>query len=159
MIDFLISDKSFNKDKIVEILTHYDDYFIPKISYRKNLIDYAKKLSSNATFILAKNKNSIVGFAAFYFNPAPQAAYLALIAVDNNFQGLGIGKSLIYKLIEYCTMHNSAGILLEMRAKNFKLLKFYHSMGFGIKEKFESSLNGEIKYHMYLPIKRIMNHE
>lgn len=152
MIDYLISDKSFNEDKIVEILTHFDVYFIPKISDRKNLIDYAKKLSSNASFIFAKDKNTIVGFVAFYFNSAPQATYLTLIAVDNNSQDLGIGKSMIYKLIEYCTTHNSAGILLEMRANNLNLLKFYKNMGFEIKEKFESSLNGETKYHMYLPI-------
>ncbi|SHJ73762.1 Acetyltransferase (GNAT) domain-containing protein [Tangfeifania diversioriginum] len=152
MIDFQISDKPFNEDKIAEILTHYDDYFIPKISDRKNIVEYARKLSSNATFILAKNKRKIVGFTAFYFNPVPKTTYLTLIATDRNLQGTGIGKSMIYKLIEFCTTHNSAGILLEMRANNLKLFNFYDSLGFEVKEKFSSSLNGETRYHMYLPI-------
>jgi ribosomal protein S18 acetylase RimI-like enzyme len=154
MIDFQIFDNAFNEDKITEILIHYDDYFIPKISDRKNIIEYARKLSANATFILAKNKKKIVGFTAFYFNPVPKTTYLALIATDRNFQRLGIGKSMIYKLIEYCTTHNSAGILLEMRANNLNLFNFYNSLGFEVKEKFYSSLNGETRYHMYLPIKK-----
>lgn len=154
MLNYSIIDKSIGKDNVVEILTQYDSYFIPKISERNNLIEYAEKLASNATFIIAKKFNIIVGFAAFYFNPAPKSSYLTLIAVNKDFQGMEIGKSLINELILFCRTNNSAGILLEMRANDSKLINFYTKLGFVVSNKFKSPFNEEIKYHMNLRLRK-----
>ncbi|MDY0142786.1 MAG: GNAT family N-acetyltransferase [Bacteroidales bacterium] len=154
MLEYSIIDKSIGKDNVVEILTQYDSYFIPKISERNNLIEYAEKLASNATFIIAKKFNNIAGFAAFYFNQAPKSSYLTLIAVNKDFQGLGIGKSLINELILFCRTKNSTGIMLEMRANDSKLLNFYTKLGFEITEKFKSPFNEEVKYYMNLRISK-----
>jgi ribosomal protein S18 acetylase RimI-like enzyme len=159
MIDYFIYEKTINKEDILELLFYYDAYFIPKISDRINLEEYSKKLASNATFILAKKEEETIGFAAFYFNPIPQSTYITLLAVDYNFQRLGIGKSLVKKITEYCYANNSAGILLEMRADDSKLFKFYSDLGFKIKDKFESPLNGEAKYHMYLTLSKTLSNE
>lgn len=159
MTEYSVNLESVNEIEIRKLLFQYDTYFIPKISDRTNLEEYAKKLSTNATFILAKNKNTIVGFAAFYYNPAPQSTYLPLIAVDQDCQGLGIGRMLVEKMVNYCFINNSAGILLEMRADNSKLFKFYSDFGFTIKDKFISPLNGETKYYMFLSTSKNTNDE
>lgn len=159
MIDYYVDIESVDEGEIYKLLFQYDSYFIPKISERTNLEEYAKKLSSNATFILAKNKNIILGFAAIYYNPAPQSTYLPLISVNHDCQGLGVGRMLMVKIINYCNVNNSAGILLEMRADNLKLFKFYSDFGFKIRDTFVSPSNGETKYHMFLSTTRITNNE
>jgi|LSQX01.2.fsa_nt_gb ribosomal protein S18 acetylase RimI-like enzyme len=154
MINYSIFNKSVEKKEVAEILALYDSFFIPKISDRNNLVEFAEKLSKNATFIFAKKQKKIVGFAAFYFNASPKSSYLTLIAVDNRHQGLGIGKAIIEKMIEYCEKNESEGIMLEMRVRNKNLLDFYYSLGFEVKDKFTSTFNGETKLHLYFTCKK-----
>lgn len=102
MIDYLFLQKNTDTKIILDLLNEFNDYFIPRISDRVNLEEYAAKLSSNATLLVAKEGNINIGFSAFYFNPKPKDTYLSLIAVNHNYQKHGVGGGLIQKMIEHC---------------------------------------------------------
>jgi ribosomal protein S18 acetylase RimI-like enzyme len=150
MIDYIFFEKNSEPEIILEILNYFDSYFIPPISQRLDMNEFASKLASNATILLAKNKVKIAGFTAFYFNETPKFSYLTLLAVDLDFQGVGIGSIMVEKMISYCEQKLSAGIELEVRENNIPMLKVYKHFGFKIKDEFQSPFGNEKKYHLYL---------
>lgn len=152
MIDYCLFEKCLDSESIKNILLKYNHYFIPSLLNRVDADDYSKKLSNNSNILIAKQGETIIGFLAFYYNPFPKDSYVALLAVDQSVQNLGVGSSLVRRTINYCMEKGSSGILLEMRADNSPLLKFYKKLGFIVKEKFSSPYNDEIKFYLHLKL-------
>jgi ribosomal protein S18 acetylase RimI-like enzyme len=103
---------------------------------------------TNTTLIIAKNeKNKILGFATYYHN----WGFIHLLYVDPNYQNLGIGKSLINKIIQL-RKHNRHGntIRLLCALENKSAQKFYYKFGFEKKEIMKGNLSTCILF-MYNP--------
>tara|TARA_R100000935_G_scaffold9921_3_gene19910 strand:- start:7548 stop:8954 length:1407 start_codon:yes stop_codon:yes gene_type:complete len=100
--------------EIVDFLYSVDDDFIPKLSKRLNLNEYANKLNNNASFILAYNKNNIIGLAAVYDNDYKNlCAYLPIIGIKKEFRGQGIGKQLLDSLLNHLKKYKFQKLSLE----------------------------------------------
>jgi len=83
-------------------------------------------------FILAKEEDRILGFAAFEFNYAKKPkTKIHKIYILTTAQGKGIGKQLIDFIANEAKQRHQKGLILNVN-KNNKAIRFYESIGFSI---------------------------
>ncbi|MCW3787927.1 N-acetyltransferase [Plebeiibacterium sediminum] len=111
--------------------------FIPGDYWKNNKGAMAFEYLPNSETYLAIENGEIVGFVAMIEN------FLAAIFVDNQFQGQGIGKSLLNFV-----KHKRTRIKLNVYEKNRKSIDFYKSQGFIIKAISEEEKTCENEFLM-----------
>jgi ribosomal-protein-alanine acetyltransferase len=88
-----------------------------------------KELSlSFSRFIVAEVDGEIVGYLIAWI--IGDSCELNRIAVAPCIRKKGIGKKLLYELIDYCKSRNVKEIFLEVRESNLNAIKLYRSSGF-----------------------------
>lgn len=81
-----------------------------------------------AHYWVAQIGEALVGFAGFWL--VIDEAHITNIAVHPDYQGQGIGKSLMSKLIEDAASKGAVCATLEVRKSNEKAIRLYESLGF-----------------------------
>ena len=101
----------------------------------------SKKFSRFGKVIGILNENDeIMGFAAFYCNDeVSKKAYLSMIAVIGEYQGLGIGRKLLNIVENICRSCNMVMLQLEVNKDNFKAISFYRMNGYSMYEVYDKS--------------------
>ncbi len=125
----------YDDEKMYLFLKETDDYFIPALSARVNLKEWAKKISSNAVVFELVVDNSIIGIGATYYNDAPAFSFGTFVCVKKEYQKEMYGVDLIQRMIDYAKENGSAGFKCEVRKSNKPLVKFYKLLGFEIIEE------------------------
>src|SRR5208337_156443 len=89
MIEITITHNFY---QIYSVITSFDNRFPRPISSRINdLYDYSRKLAEKAFFFIAIDQEQAIGFAALYANDfVTLQAYLALIAISDDYHGKGV---------------------------------------------------------------------
>ena len=88
-----------------------------------------KELSlSFSWFIVAEVDGEVVGYLVAWI--VGDSCELNRIAVAPCMRSRGIGKRLLYELINYCKNRNVKEIFLEVRESNLNAIKLYGSSGF-----------------------------
>lgn len=150
-IEYILFSKSpICYEFVKQIIKSVDNDFIPPISYRTDILNYANKISENANVVVAFINKKPIGIVATYLNSKPEFSYLTFVGVLPCYRNLKIGKFLLLKSIENCKKNNSAGIRLEMNSNNNKLLLFYRSLGFVFENEFECPFSSIKKYVLCL---------
>ena len=140
MIDIYKSGE-LSKNIIYDLLKKNDSQFNPLLSSRLDLKHYSIKLSKNSTIITYTKLGKLMGFIAFYNNNhSLDFAYISLICVLQEFQGKGIGTTLLRECISFLKKGGIKAIKLEVDIQNISGLKFYNKFGFDIDEKKHQSL-------------------
>lgn len=107
--------------------------FLPPLSQRVNIREYAKKIYNNAHIILAEENDNkkIIGLAAFYENDnVNKIAFLSSINVKKEYSNKGIAKSLISKMIKIVKNNQFNSIQLDVFSKNVIAINLYEKYGF-----------------------------
>lgn len=98
-------------------------------------------LAANYECWVIEIAQEIIGFAILAVG-AGQAELLN-IAIENNYQGQGLGQRLLIHLIELAKNNKAVEIILEVRASNLPALNLYKKLKFqqiGIRKNYYSSL-------------------
>ncbi len=110
-------------ERVVEIanasLTEY---------YTKNLMMDLFQSWRDAFMVYTMHER-VIGFIAGGKFSRTEARIL-LLAVEDAFRGMGIGKALMNEFINLCRMHNIMSIRLEVRTDNREAIDFYARYGF-----------------------------
>lgn len=87
---------------IYSLLRIFEDAFSPKLSQQVgDLGEYAHQLACLGTVLTASRNEVLAGFAVLYVNDATCGeAYMALLAVLPDSQGIGVGSRLIAESCE-----------------------------------------------------------
>ncbi len=80
-------------------------------------------------FMVYTLNDRIIGFIAGGKFSRTEARIL-LLAVEDSFRGMGIGKALMNDFTSLCRMHNIMSIRLEVRTDNAEAIQFYNRYGF-----------------------------
>lgn len=99
-MDFIFS-KNISLPQLYNFLLKIDDSFIPKLSSRVELTEYAIKLFENAVIfsVLSVDKKDVIGAILLYCNDKEKKnAYIPIVGVLKEFRGLGITKILFGKV-------------------------------------------------------------
>ncbi|MBE5948037.1 MAG: GNAT family N-acetyltransferase [Lachnospiraceae bacterium] len=108
-----------------------DEAFLESIIKRKDYQNLFSKINKFAEFIVAYYRGELVGFSAMYANDKiDKTAYITLIAVRTEFQGIHIGEALIKKCEEIALKKEMVAIKLEVNKSNTRAISFYRKNGF-----------------------------
>jgi ribosomal protein S18 acetylase RimI-like enzyme len=112
-------------------LVKCDGNFIPPLSVKVVIKDYAKKLYSNAITFEAWSGDILVGLIAAYFNDtASNTGYITSVSVLKNCMGGGIAGKLMEACIEYAQQHGFNQIRLEVNSASDAAIQLYRKYGF-----------------------------
>jgi len=100
------------------------------------------EIDKNSTHFMAIIGNRIIGCGRGHFNSDTQAQ-IRYMAVDESFQGQGIGLRILKTLEDYLTGNGAKEIILKAREK---AVPFYEKQGYEIFEE-GKFLFGEIKHY------------
>lgn len=113
---------------ILNYLSENDNNFIPPLSSRVKLEEYAKKIYKHSVQLWVKHEHEFVGFCALYVNP--EFTYISTISIVDKYKGVGAGKRLLNKVIDVTKRNFINEIRLEIQDKNKKVKSFYLKKGF-----------------------------
>lgn len=112
-------------------LSQCDDDFIPALSSRTSIVDYAEKIARQARRFEAWCNGDLIGLIALYCNaPDQQRAFITSVSVLPAWRGKGIASRLMEKCIAQARMAGFQVVELEVDSNNLPAQYFYHNKGF-----------------------------
>ena len=133
--------RTLDVELVYGFLKDVDDYLTPTLSSRVDLLEYATKLTKQATIYVAFDDGAIIGLGAFYFNKSPELSFGTYVCVKKEYQKEGmIGVKLVKDSVDYCQKEGSRGFWSVIRKSNLPLRKMYKILKF--KEQTESLYPG-----------------
>lgn len=125
-----------NKAAETEIANHLslcDADFVPPLSDRVEVGNYAHKIADNATRFEAWVGGTLVGLVAVYCNDCERrVAYITSVSVLRGWQGRGIALRLLEQCIGYGKEQGFERMELEVDNENASAIKLYGKQGFVI---------------------------
>lgn len=141
-----LSNKAFEAE-IAEHLSRCDADFMPPLSGRVEIKDYAKKIANKATRFEAWSGGTLVGLVAAYCNDqANRIAYVTSVSVLKEWTRKGIAAGLVVQCVEHAKVSGMRQISLAVAADNTFAIKLYEKSGFIV-----SKVNGPfVGMNLYL---------
>lgn len=121
------------KQYLNDFLCAVDKDFIPALSERVNIAEYAEKLAQYGENLLYCEDNQIVAMVSAYMNR--EIAYLSSIAVKRGAQNKGIGGIVLKKTEEKAKTLGCRSLQLKTHSNNLKAISFYEKNGYKKLEK------------------------
>jgi ribosomal protein S18 acetylase RimI-like enzyme len=122
-------------ERIAEHLTQCDAYFVPVLSSRVDLAEYALKIWTNAVRFEAWSDDVLVGLLATYCNDRERhTAYITSVSALKDWTGEGIATRLILCCVEYAKLRRFRRIGLEVAIGHRSAIHLYEKCGFSLGE-------------------------
>ena len=107
------------------------DYSIRNLAQQESILE--SKIQAGFPVIVAENNGEVVGFgmySEFRFREAYKFTVEHSVYVQQNSQGLGIGKLLLTELIQLARKQGLHTMIGVIDAENQKSIDFHHQFGF-----------------------------
>ena len=104
-----------------EIIKRIEKRVFGRFSY---LDDEIREMIMNSIVLLYDEK----GYISFFFEDC--SCHVESIAVMPREKGKGIGSVLMREMENICIKYGKKRVVLEVREKNFRAIKFYESLGY-----------------------------
>lgn len=128
-VEFLVNEAS--EAEISAHLLYCDAHFVPPLSERVVILNYAQKIASKATRFEAWSRGALIGLVAVYCNDLQtRVAHITSVSVLKEWSGNGIAARLIGLCIRYSKAIGMSRIDLEVASINAPALKLYKNSGF-----------------------------
>jgi GNAT superfamily N-acetyltransferase len=128
-IEFLLNKAS--AAEVAKHLTCCDANFIPSLSSRVEINNYAQKIASKAVRFEAWSGGVLIGLAAVYCNDQDKhIAYLTSVSVLRAWTNKGIAVRLVGQCVEYAKTSGARRISLEVACYNMRAISLYEKNGF-----------------------------
>jgi ribosomal protein S18 acetylase RimI-like enzyme len=112
-------------------LAHCDADFIPVLSDRVRIEDYAHKIATRACRFEAWTEYTLVGLVAAYFGTEePRVIHVTSVSVLREWAGHGIAAALMKHCFEKATESGIGRITLEVAETNAPATGLYEKFGF-----------------------------
>lgn len=125
-----------NKATEAQITNHFllcDADFVPKLSERVEITNYANKIVDRAMRFEAWVDGMLVGLVAAYCNDNEHlTAYITSVSVLKVWQGRGVASQLIQQCIGRVKLLGFKNIELEVDSVNVAAVRLYEKMNFMI---------------------------
>ncbi len=133
---FNISILKLPEKEITYFLKKIKKNYIPSLDTVVNIGEYSKKISNNATQFISYNDKKLIGLLACYLNDSEgKTAYITILGVLEEYQGLGIASKLLDKLINEAREKKFEKIRLAVYYKNKKAIDLYKKKGYSVIRK------------------------
>jgi ribosomal protein S18 acetylase RimI-like enzyme len=123
-----------NKASVEEIDEHLrkcDADFVPLLSSRVEISDYAQKIASKAMRFEAWSKGVLIGLVAAYCNDREKSiAFITSVSLMKEWMGKGIATHLMHQCIKHMHVQGIRQICLEVASDNMSAIRLYEKCGF-----------------------------
>jgi len=116
----------------VDVLYHLqkcDSRFLPKLSSKVNLSDYANKIQEFAVIFEAWSGNKLIGLVAAYMNQE-RCGFVTNVSVVPDFLGQKIAYKLLVNCIEQAIVLGIKELVLEVSSNSIDAIRLYENNGF-----------------------------
>jgi len=128
-------------DEIAKHLSLCDRDFVPPLSGRIGIEDYAKKMANFATRFEAWSAGTLVGLVAVYCNDMEtRVAHITSVSVLREWSGAGIATHLMGLCIRHAQACGMSRVRLEVSRDNAAAIRLYQKLGFIAGETNTSSI-------------------
>jgi ribosomal protein S18 acetylase RimI-like enzyme len=124
-----------NQSSQAQILGHLaccDKQFIPSLSSRTNLGEYAAKIRSRAQTFEAWNEGCLVGLVAAYFNDCDKICFITSVSVLPEQSGKGVAARLLAACMEAAREKGLTIFSLEVSSESPAAVQLYNRFGFQV---------------------------
>jgi ribosomal protein S18 acetylase RimI-like enzyme len=126
----------FNEATAIEIADHLalsDDTFVPRLSERVEISDYARKIAGRAERFEAWANGTLVGLVAAYCNDTDaRTAWITSVSVIPAYRNQGLASRLLVECVEFAKLRHFHGISLEVDRENQRAVDLYSAKGFTV---------------------------
>lgn len=123
-----------DKASVAEIIKHLqecDAEFVPTLSSRVDISNYAQKIVGNAKRFEAWSDRILIGLIAVYCNDLEKRiAYVTSVSVIKEHMGKGVASSLMHQCIKHMNDLGMSQISLEVASDNPSAIRLYEKCGF-----------------------------
>jgi ribosomal protein S18 acetylase RimI-like enzyme len=117
--------------QIAEHLSRCDSDFVPPLSARVDIGDYASKIANKAARFEAWSDGTLVGLIAAYCNDQENhIAYITSVSVLKEWTGKGIAARLVARCVAHAKVLGMRQVSLEVASGNTPAIKLYEKSGF-----------------------------
>lgn len=133
--------------QIAEHLRRCDADFVPRLSGRVEIDDYARKIASKAVRFEGWVGGQLIGLVAAYCNDLVEGiAYITSVSVLREWAGKRIAESLVDQCVQFAQATGMRQIALEVGRSNVPAIKLYQRRGFVVDFAGESFLHMSLKF-------------
>lgn len=130
------------EDEIRGHLLRCDMNFLPPLSTRVEVKDYANKIWEKATRFEAWEGGTLVGLVAVYCNDIENfVAYITSVSVLQESTGKGVAACLMRNCIEHARSSGMKRISLEVACDNTPAIRLYEKFDFIVEKKHGSMVS------------------
>ena len=120
-------------------LEECDTDFVPNLSSKVNIEEYARKIKSLAKTFEAWSGETLIGLVAAYMNDArTRTCFITSVSVAKEFMGQGIAHALLDHCFTGSRQEGMNAIRLEVSVESHRAIRFYKNFGFS-----ETARNGD----------------
>ncbi len=117
--------------QIAAHLTRCDADFVPPLSGRVRIDDYAEKMATKAARFEAWAGGELVGLVSMYCDKGSLSpAFITNVSVLREWSGRGIASGLLKRCIAYARSLGAVRVVLEVASANAGAIRFYERCGF-----------------------------
>lgn len=128
-IEFLVNTAS--EAEIASHLSRCDTDFVPPLSDRVEIADYATKLASRAIRFEAWSGTTLIGLVAAYCNDQTRRiGYITSVSVLKEWSGRGISARLLNQCLEHADASGMRQVSLQVASDNASAIRLYEKSGF-----------------------------
>lgn len=128
------TEYALNRAGAADISTHLtrcDADFVPPLSTRVTISDYAGKIARCATRFEAWDSGTLIGLVAAYCNNQDTGiAYITSVSVLPHCSARGIASHLLRQCIEHAKASGMQQLNLEVASNNLRAIRLYTKCGF-----------------------------
>lgn len=133
---------SRNRADEAALLAHLqaaDAQFLPSLSSRVDLSDYAAKLHRWAERFEAWDGSELVGLVATYCN-SPASAFVSSVSVLPSWQGCGVARELMHQCLLHVRQSGLTSVSLHVSPQAGAAVSLYRALGFAEESRDDSRL-------------------
>lgn len=127
-MSIIYAENNSSEDDIFLHICDCNDDFVPPLSTRVDIKEFAKKISLNTVRFEAWNHRILVGLVSAYFNA--ERGFINHVSVLRSHRKQGISSKLIAMCLEYGKSHGFKKVHLEVAPSNKVALETYEKQGF-----------------------------
>ena len=114
-------------------LRRCDADFVPRLSERLDVAQYAARIRAKAATFEAWSGDVLVGLVAAYLNdPGGEAGFVTSVSVEAQFQGTGIADALMHNCVRLAQERGFRRVELEVHDSNERAIALYRRHRFEV---------------------------
>ncbi len=118
-------------EQLAEHLRRCDEGYVPPLSARVTIDDFARKISERATRFEAWNDAGLVGLVAAYLPSATDGpVFITDVSVLPERRGEGVASALLRECAAFARQHDVTHLRLKVDRRNAAAIGLYEASGF-----------------------------